>query len=248
MASKKKTTAKKKKKPSDKKKLTPAVSEEIRSMYVHGTEGIDGKRVFPTLDNLALDFNVAQRTLFRRSKDEAWVEQREIFKQKLQVEIDEGKRKEIAKQSIDFDSKNLALAKVIQNEIVGFLNNASNLKKYMASPHLVVDKNGQQRFHYLVDEDGNDILDDEGNRIRQRMEHPGDPYFIAVTPTAMTMISNSLTASQKVGRLALGEHTEKYNVEDSSASDAALADAVAELFGFQEHVEGNKNAPGKTGA
>ena len=186
-------------------------------------------RIFATLRALALDHGVAERTLYKRSTDEAWLEQKEIFQQKLQVEIDEGKRKEIAKQSIDFDSRNLQLAKVIQNQVAVYLNNAEANRRYMNSEHQVLDKNFQPR--YTVEHD------EEGNRLEVPIIHPGDPHFQAVGPTQLTMLTNSLSASQKVGRLALGEHTEKFNVEDSTEVDAKLADAVADLFELQRPSE-----------
>lgn len=208
----------------------------MRQLFVHGTEDLDGNRVYPTLKALAADHAVAERTLYKRSSDEAWMEQREMFQQKLQVEIDDKKRKEIAKQAIDFDSRNLQLAKVIQNQVAVYLNNAEAQRRKMAQPHVVLDKNFQTRYHT--------VTDDEGNQTREPIQHPGDPNFQPIGPTQLVMLTNSLSASQKVGRLALGEHTEKYNVEDSSAVDAELADAIADLFELERPSETNKAKPG----
>lgn len=225
MASKKKKPAKAKTKAKKASNWSAAKAEELRQLFVHGTEDGEGNRVYPTLKALALDNGVSERTLYKRSSDEAWTEQKEISRQKLQVTIDEGKRKDIAKQSIDFDSRNLQLAKVIQNQVAIFVNNAEAIRRRMAIPHDVLDKNFQPRRQ----------RNEEGEW--EPIHHPGDPNYQAVGPTQLVMLSNSLSASQKVGRLALGEHTEKYNVEDSTPIDAELADSIADLFGLERPGE-----------
>ena len=205
MAAKKKSTAKRKKVVIERTQLTPSLAEEIRGIFVHGTENAEGNRVYVTLESIAEDYNVAPRTLYKRSSDEGWVEQRAVFTAKLQSEIDDKKRKDLVAQAIDFDGRSLQLARGIQSQVTRILNNAVTRAKDAEAA-------------------GNLILD-------------------PLSPTQLTMLSNALSASQKVGRLALGEHTDKLNVTDSTQADAELADAVAGLFGLEEHRKEGSRKP-----
>ena len=97
-----------------KNKPTASILEEIRELYVTGTEDATGDRVYPSIESLAKDFNVAVVTLFRKSREGDWKEQRQIFERKLAEEKDAKKREIMVKESVEFDARNLNLAKAMQ--------------------------------------------------------------------------------------------------------------------------------------
>ena len=54
---------------SSKNKPTPSLIEQIRDLYVTGTDNKLGERVYPSIESLAEDFNVGKVTLFSKAKD-----------------------------------------------------------------------------------------------------------------------------------------------------------------------------------
>lgn len=107
---------------SQKKKPTADILEEIRELYVTGTEDSSGNRVYPSIQRLAEDFKVAEVTLFRKAKSGDWKEQRQIFEKKLAEEKDAKKRELMVKESVDFDARNLNLAKAMQGQITHLIS------------------------------------------------------------------------------------------------------------------------------
>ena len=105
-----------------KNKPTASILEEIRELYVTGTENQTGDRVYPSIQSLAKDFNIAEVTLFRKAKDGDWKEQRQIFERKLAEEKDAKKRDMMVKESVEFDARNLNLAKAMQGQITHLIS------------------------------------------------------------------------------------------------------------------------------
>tara|TARA_R100001460_G_scaffold2629_1_gene8394 strand:- start:23027 stop:23599 length:573 start_codon:yes stop_codon:yes gene_type:complete len=105
-----------------KNKPTASRLEEIRELYVTGTEDATGDRVYPSIESLAKDFNVAVVTLFRKAREGDWKEQRQIFEKKLAEEKDAKKREMMVKESVEFDARNLNLAKAMQGQITHLLS------------------------------------------------------------------------------------------------------------------------------
>jgi uncharacterized protein YaiL (DUF2058 family) len=66
--------------------------------------------------------------LYRKSQGEEWKKQKADFQETLRNQIDKEKRKQMAKDSIEFDENNLRLAKALQNEIVALIT-LSNKKR-----------------------------------------------------------------------------------------------------------------------
>ena len=207
------------KKQSTKNKPTIDTVEKIRQIYVQGVEGIQGKRVHPTLQTLADDFNVNIRTIESRCSKDGWVKQREVFEAKLQEEVDTKKRKDIVKQVIDFDARSLNLASAILGQAGRIIRNAEMRREAAQSERTIVNRRGVEETI------------------------PADPTMDPLSPTALTMLSNAVSASQKVGRLALGEYTEHTNVTDDRAADDELASAIADLFGMEGSTEKNLRKP-----
>ena len=112
---------------SSKNKPTPSLIEQIRDLYVTGTDNKLGERVYPSIESLAEDFNVAKVTLFRKAKDGDWKEQRQIFEKKLAEEKDAKKREVLVKESVEFDARNLNLAKAMQGQITHLLSQGARL-------------------------------------------------------------------------------------------------------------------------
>ena len=99
--------------------------ERIRQEFVQGF--MDGEmRVYPTIEELSKKHKIPAITLYRKSKE--WKQQKIKFQQELSLEIDENKKKKMAKDAVDFDENNLRIAKALQNEIVALLS-LSNKKR-----------------------------------------------------------------------------------------------------------------------
>ena len=79
-------------------KLDAGLSEEIRQLYVQGVD-TDGVRSYPSIDQLSQDYGVSKATLFRRSSDQGWKDQRSIFETQLAAELDAQRRNELVKEA-----------------------------------------------------------------------------------------------------------------------------------------------------
>ena len=101
----------------------------IRGKFVQGVPDEAGNRKFPTIEVLAKEYNIPANTVYNHSADELWLDQRATFQTKLQNELDDERRKQLVKQSIDFDSSSLTLARAIQNEITMLLRQAQDERK-----------------------------------------------------------------------------------------------------------------------
>lgn len=105
--------------------LSASLTEEIRELYVQGVEDNAGNRVYPSIETLASDFNVAKVTLFRRAKSQDWRTQRAIFEQRLSQEKDSKRLETLIKESVEFDSRNLNLAKAMQGQVTHLIRLAA---------------------------------------------------------------------------------------------------------------------------
>lgn len=201
--------------------LTVDEFRQVRDLYVQGVENEKGKRVHPTLETLAADFGVAVRTLEKRSASDGWVKQREDFETKLRTEVDAKKRKTLAAQLIDFDSRALNLATAVLGQIGRIINNAETRRQVAQEDHLVRFRRNNETVEEMV---------------------LADPNMDPLSPTALTMLANAVSASQKAGRLALGEYTESTKVSDERADDD-LANAIADLFQLEGDIKKNARKP-----
>jgi hypothetical protein len=104
------------------------IIESIRQEFVQGILDDNGMRSYPTIDELSKKHSIPSITLYRKSQGESWKQQKIDFQETLRLEIDNQKRKKIAKDSIEFDENNLRLAKALQNEIVALIS-LSNKKR-----------------------------------------------------------------------------------------------------------------------
>jgi hypothetical protein len=105
--------------------LSASLTEEIRELYVQGVSDNAGNRVYPSIETLASDFNVAKVTLFRRAKSQDWRTQRAIFEQRLSQEKDSKRLETLIKESVEFDSRNLNLAKAMQGQVTHLIRLAA---------------------------------------------------------------------------------------------------------------------------
>ena len=81
--------------------------ELIRQEYVQGVVDANGVRSYPTIDELSKKHSIPSITLYRKSQGEEWKKQKADFQETLRNEIDKEKRKQMAKDSIEFDEKSI---------------------------------------------------------------------------------------------------------------------------------------------
>lgn len=98
----------------------------IRTKFVQGVEDLSGNRQYPTLDSLAVEYEIPIATVYNHSASESWLEQRNMFQTKLQNELDESRRKQLVKDASAFDSASLSLARAIQGEIGQIIKTAQD--------------------------------------------------------------------------------------------------------------------------
>lgn len=98
-------------------RLTAEVIQIIRDKYVQGQEDASGVRRYPTLRELADEYNSSAATLSRHKNDGGWDDARAVFETKLSQDRDEKRRREMIQQSVDFESNTLLLARRLQGEI-----------------------------------------------------------------------------------------------------------------------------------
>lgn len=258
MVKAKKTAAKKpvaKKPPTRKyKKITAEKAEEVRQLYIHGTEDASGKRVYPSVAALAEQSGVSQALIKGRVTSEGWVDQRAVFAAKLHAEIDKKRRKEISDQAVTFDSTSLQLAKGIQAEIMQLMRAAQNDR--------VASVSEKERLQEIANNE-NRVPQDPSEPRPQKLTNPERKYllydFKSFTPTSLMGLAQALATAQRVGRLAFGESTENTNVHNTGPAhiksdtdqafellDELIARRTAEDTGSNPKPAGPKEA-GRSG-
>ncbi len=109
-------------------KIPENIIEKIRQEFVQGIETNDEKK-YPSIDELSKKYNIPAVTLYRKSQTNSWKNQKQIYKENLQFEIDSVKQKKIAEQAKEFDSNSLKIAKALQGEIVALLQKSSKQRQ-----------------------------------------------------------------------------------------------------------------------
>lgn len=124
------------KKQSKTKKLTLSVKEEIRNKFVQGIEDTRGGRKLYTLDELAVDHNIAKPTLYKHAQKEEWQMQQKRFQDKYLEELDQKRRKELVQEAVNFDRTSLQLAKGLMGQIAQQLRARTEDEDGIKSSHL----------------------------------------------------------------------------------------------------------------
>lgn len=110
-------------------KFSETQIEEIRQEFVQGKEDESGERLYQNIEELSKKYNIPSVTLYRKSQEGAWREQKKLFKDTLQIETDMLKAKKMANEAKEFDSASLKIAKALQSEIVGLLQQSNKRRK-----------------------------------------------------------------------------------------------------------------------
>jgi len=109
-------------------KINETILENIRQEFVQGIEENEEKK-YPTIDELSKKYNIPSVTLYRKSQSGDWKNQKKIYKENLQFEIDNAKQKKLANEAKEFDSNSLKIAKALQSEIVALLQKSNQQRK-----------------------------------------------------------------------------------------------------------------------
>ena len=107
------------------KPIDATLKEELRELYVQGIQDVNGNRQYPSIEQLSKDHNVAKVTLFRKSSSEDWKGQRALFEQRLAKEKDAQRVENLVKESVEFDSRNLNIAKAMQGQVTHLIRLAA---------------------------------------------------------------------------------------------------------------------------
>jgi len=107
------------------KPIDATLKEQLRELYVQGIQDVNGNRQYPSIEQLATDHNVAKVTLFRKSSSENWKGQRALFEQRLAQKKDAERVENLVKESVEFDSRNLNIAKALQGQVTHLIRLAA---------------------------------------------------------------------------------------------------------------------------
>jgi outer membrane protein OmpA-like peptidoglycan-associated protein len=89
---------------------------DIKNNYVNGIEQ-DGKRVYPTLRELAEKHDIGLRTLATHSKKEDWQSEREIVSNKIATKEQQKTIEQISDKGVKFDLESFNIAQATQDRI-----------------------------------------------------------------------------------------------------------------------------------
>ncbi|RLD13646.1 MAG: hypothetical protein DRI28_05470 [Caldiserica bacterium] len=98
--------------------------DEIKKKYVVGIEK-DGRRIYPTYEELAKEYNISFDYLRRKGSKEGWREQREIISNKIVTRESQKVIEEISDKGVEFDLKCFQIAKEAVEKIESFLKESN---------------------------------------------------------------------------------------------------------------------------
>ena len=114
-------------------KLTPSIKEKIRNLYVQGIDDEFGDRMLFSLDELATQHKVAKSTLYRHAKNENWKMQQGQFQQEYLRELDDERKKNLVKESKNFDQRTLNISKALLGQVGTMIKKAQAEDKFTPS-------------------------------------------------------------------------------------------------------------------
>tara|TARA_Y100000310_G_scaffold34377_1_gene32563 strand:- start:1190 stop:1864 length:675 start_codon:yes stop_codon:yes gene_type:complete len=164
-------------------RITPAIENEARDIFVQGTQDEAGNISYPTIKGLATKLNISLTSLTRRIHQGGWMGEREAYTEELRRLKDEKKRKELVDQAVDFDSGALLIAKALHSQVGDILNIAQR---------------ETSRLRGNTDEKVGE-LDPHGT-------------YRYLSNSALCQLANVSAQAQTIGRLAVGQSTENMNV------------------------------------
>jgi|TARA_B100001939_G_scaffold345008_1_gene360681 DNA-binding MurR/RpiR family transcriptional regulator len=103
-------------------KLDSTLKEKIRNQYVQGLDNEQGERILYSLDQLASEYNIGKSTLYRHAKADGWKMQQEQFQTEYLKNLDDKRKKEMIKDSINIDNTTLAISKKLLVQITELIN------------------------------------------------------------------------------------------------------------------------------
>jgi vacuolar-type H+-ATPase catalytic subunit A/Vma1 len=105
-------------------KLTDELKLQMRKEFIEGVEK-DGKRHYPSIDELVNTYNVSRATAYRRAKDEDWQRAKNQFHTKLQQEQEEMRISSLVAESKRLDSNSLQIAQAMLGRVGRALQRAA---------------------------------------------------------------------------------------------------------------------------
>lgn len=181
---------------------------QVKAAYVQGTppaaEG--GEHQWPDLKAISDRFHVAYDTVRHRSSRDRWSHQRALYAAQLEREARAARIKKLARDSVAFDNQAHQLARAMMGEVVKSLTDASKRR---------------QLRDRLLSEAGED--EEAQRRVLK------DPRCRVASASELMMLSSTLSAAQRVGRLALGMPTESLqaDIQATLDSEAVRAEEAA---------------------
>ena len=99
------------------KKITDELESSIRDEFVHGYVDEDGTRKYPTIEAHAKRHDVAERTLYTKSKNANWQKQKNQYQTELQDKLDEERMGRLVQDSKRLDDTCIQLAMGMLNVV-----------------------------------------------------------------------------------------------------------------------------------
>lgn len=97
-------------------KLTDELKLKIKQEFVEGFEE-DGKKHWPSIDELVKRHDVSRATLFRKAKDEEWQKAKNHFQTQLEEEQEQMRIQSLVSEAKKLDSNSLQIAQAMLSRV-----------------------------------------------------------------------------------------------------------------------------------
>ena len=108
------------------KKITPALKDKLRLLYVQGDIDPQGFRRLSSIEELADENKLSKNTLYKLAQRENWKFQQEKFQKQYEDELDAQRIKEFTVESKKLDSACLNIAKALLARVGSVIRNTQN--------------------------------------------------------------------------------------------------------------------------
>tara|TARA_Y100001937_G_scaffold98435_1_gene134286 strand:- start:2063 stop:2614 length:552 start_codon:yes stop_codon:yes gene_type:complete len=126
------------------KKTNQHEKQIMENYFVQGYGTDQGVLMFPTIDEVAVKFNISKNTLYKLAQRGDWKEKQDKFVYKYNEERNRKKRNLLMKEGIDIDDRMINLSKALLNKVMVTVRDKDKMSAYqidsLASASLKIQK------------------------------------------------------------------------------------------------------------
>lgn len=171
---------------------------EIEAFYVQGESRPEGEHFWPTMEQVAERFGERHDRVRKHAGPGGWTTKRAHYADRLAREKREARTSAIIKESAEFDSSSLKLAKALQGNVAALIGDITRMRQV---------RDAKLRA----------VADDPAALAALL----NDPRYKPATGHQLTALATALATAQRVGRLALGDPTETVDAQHRHSGGVA---------------------------